>query len=139
MRIGIGLWDSRPSHIVPALIYILEQVNLRLKPSKTSLDAFVSKANFEFQAQRIKMAFNQSKRDKLFEAFTDYNNELRDLLDTSDRTAALRQNRDMGRRSAVSKGLWKFWLHADRLYSLLTQSWRCDCKMFHQANLFLQH
>jgi len=116
---------------------VVEQVNLKL--SKTSIDAFVSKANFEFQTQRIKMSFNQSKRDKLFEELTDYNNELRTLLDTSDRIAALRQNRTVGKKSTVSKGLWKFWLHADRLYSLLTQSWLCDCKKFHHANLFLQH
>lgn len=85
------------------------------------------------------MSLNQAKRDNLFEALTDYNNELRDLLDTSDRIAALRQNRGVQKRSAVNKGLWKFWHHADRLYSLLTQSWQCDCKRFHQANLFLQY
>jgi hypothetical protein len=85
------------------------------------------------------MSLNQSKRDKLFEELTDYNNELRTLLDTSDRIAALRQSREMEKKSAVSKGLWQFWRHADTLYSLLTQSWRCDCKRFHQANLLLQH
>jgi hypothetical protein len=85
------------------------------------------------------MSLNQIKRDKLFSALTDYNNELRDLLDTSDRIAALRQSRGVEKRSAVNKGLWNFWCHADRLYSLLTQSWRCDCKRFHQANLFLQY
>lgn len=85
------------------------------------------------------MSLNQVKRDKLFEALTDYNNELRDLLDTSDRIAALRQSRGVDKRSAVNKGLWNFWRHADRLYSLLTQSWQCDCKRFHQANLFLQY
>jgi hypothetical protein len=68
----------------------------------------VSKANFEFQTQRIKMSLNQVKRDKLFEALTDYNNELRDLLDTSDRIAALRQSRGVEKRSAVNKGLWNF-------------------------------
>lgn len=99
----------------------------------------MSKANFEFQTQRVKMSLNQVKRDKLFEALTDYNNELRDLLDTSDRIAVLRQNRSIEKRSTVNKGLWKFWRHADRLYSLLTQSWRCDCKRFHQANLYLQY
>jgi hypothetical protein len=99
----------------------------------------MSKANFEFQTQRIKMSFNQSKRDKLFEDLTDYNNELRMLLDTSDRIAALRGSREGAKKSAVSKGLWQFWRHADKLYTLLTQSWRCDCKTFHQANLLLQH
>lgn len=85
------------------------------------------------------MSFNQSKRDKLFEDLTDYNNELRTLLDTSDRIAALRRSRDVGKKSAVSKGMWQFWRHADRLYNILTQSWACDCKIFHQANLLLQH
>jgi hypothetical protein len=87
----------------------------------------------------MRMSLNRSKRDKLFEELTDYNNELRTLLDTSDRIATLRQTRAMGKKSAVSKGLWQFWRHADKLYTLLTQSWRCDCKRFHQANLLLQH
>lgn len=99
----------------------------------------MSKANFEFQTQRIKMSLNQVKRDKLFKALTDYNTELRDLLDTSDRIAALRQTRGIEKRSAVNKGLWNFWRHADRLHSLLTQAWQCDCKRFHQANLYLQY
>jgi len=85
------------------------------------------------------MSFNQSKRNRLFEELTDYNNELRTLLDTSDRIAALRQNRGRRKKSAVNRGLWQFWRHADRLYGLLTQSWRCDCKTLHQANLLLQH
>ena len=85
------------------------------------------------------MSFNQPKRDKLFERLTDYNNELRALLDTGDRIAVLRHNRSVAKKSAVSKGLCQFWRHADRLYSLLTQSWRCECKTFHQANLLLQH
>ncbi|KAE8440783.1 hypothetical protein EG329_006583 [Mollisiaceae sp. DMI_Dod_QoI] len=116
-----------------------DDVALRLKSSNISIDTFVNKANLEFQTQRIKMSLNRSKRDKLFEELTDYNNELRTLLDTSDRIAALRQSREMGKKSTVSKGLWQFWRHVDRLYGLLTQSWRCDCKSFHQANLLLQH
>lgn len=99
----------------------------------------MSKANFEFQTRRIKMSFGQAKRDKLFERLTDYNNELRTLLDTSDRIAALRQNNGRGKKSSVNRGLWQFWRHADRLYNLITQSWRCECKTFHQAHLLLQH
>jgi hypothetical protein len=117
----------------------LPQVKLRVQLSKTSVDTIMSKANFEFQTRRIKMSFNQAKRDKLFEQLSDYNNELRTLLDTSDRIAALRQSRGVTKKSAVNKGLWQFWRHADKLYSLLTQSWRCDCKLLHQANLLLQH
>jgi hypothetical protein len=48
------------------------------------------------------MSLNQSKRDKIFEELTDYNNELRTLLDTSDRIAALRQSCEMEKKSAVS-------------------------------------
>jgi hypothetical protein len=109
------------------------------KGSKPTIDDFVSKANFEFQARRIKMSFSQAKRDKLFDELTDYNNELRTLLDTSDRIAALRQNNGLRKKSATSKGLWQFWRHADQLYTLLTQSWRCECQGLHRANLLLQH
>jgi hypothetical protein len=99
----------------------------------------MTKINLEYQAKRLRMSFNQSKRDKLFNELTDYNNELRTLLDTSDRIAALRQGRGKAKKPAVSKGLWQFWRHADNLYNLLTRSWRCDCKAYHLANLMLQH
>jgi hypothetical protein len=115
---------------------VSEQVTL---PADSSKPALLSTANLEFQTQRIKMSFNQSRRDKLFKELTDYNNELRTLLDTSDRIAALRQNRSASKRSADLKGLWQFWRHADGLYNLLMQSWRCECKTRHQANLLLQH
>jgi hypothetical protein len=73
----------------------------------------VSKANFEFQTQRIKMSLNQAKQDKLFEALIDYNSELRDLLETSDRIAVLRQNRSIEEIYTVNKELWNFWRHAN--------------------------
>lgn len=87
------------------------------------------------------MSLNQAKREKLFKQFTDCNNELRMLLDTSDRIASLRQKR-RGVKSlstAEAKGLWQCWRHADKLYDLLTQSWRCECRRFHLANLLLKH
>ena len=105
--------------------------------SKTSV---MSKANLDFQTWRVKMSLNQSKRDKLFKQLTDHNNELRTLLNSSDRIAELRQHRGGARKgSAHLKGLWQLWRHAGELYSLLMQSWRCECKTLHQTNLLLQH
>jgi hypothetical protein len=115
------------------------QVSSPMKSANGSLDSTVIKANLEYQAQRIRMSFNGSKRDKLFNQLTDYNNELRTLLDTSDRIAALRDARKKPKKSAVSKGLWQFWRHADSLYNIITASWRCDCRSYHLANLMLQH
>lgn len=121
------------------LTYYTIKQSPRLESAKTTVDAFASKANLEYQIQRFKMSFNRSKRDKLFKDLTDCNNELRMLLDTSDRIAALRQSRSAKTKPAASKELWKFWHHADRLYNLLIRSWKCDCKRFHLAHLLLQH
>src|SRR3569833_2796870 len=85
------------------------------------------------------MTLNQAKRDKLFKELTDCYENLRMLLDTSDHIASLRQTRHSAKKSAESKGPWQCWRHADRLYDLLAQSWRCQCKKLHMANLLLQH
>ncbi|TVY27490.1 hypothetical protein LHYA1_G003227 [Lachnellula hyalina] len=93
--------------------------------------------NMEFQAQRIKLAFNKTGRQQLFEDFGSHNQRLRDILGSSDRLASLRQARVP--KSSVNAGLWKFWNHGNTLFNLLTEAWSCKCQPFHQANLLLQH
>lgn len=95
-------------------------------------------ANFDFQSRRIRMSLNKSKRDSLFRQLTKAIDELRDLLDSSDRIAALRQTRRVA-KTAETKGMWRFWHHTDKLYRLLARSWLCECKHLHLANLLLQH
>ncbi|TVY53885.1 hypothetical protein LCER1_G004426 [Lachnellula cervina] len=97
----------------------------------------VGMQNMEFQAQRIKLAFNKPVRQKLFEDFGSHNQRLRDILGSSDRLAGLRQARVS--RSSVNAGLWKFWNHGNTLFNLLTEAWSCKCQPFHHANLLLQH
>lgn len=91
----------------------------------------------EFQAQRIKLAFNKPVRQQLFEDFGSQNARLRDILGSSDRLAGLRQARVS--KTSVNAGLWKFWNHGNILFNLLTEAWSCKCQSSHHANLLLQH
>ncbi|KAH8587077.1 hypothetical protein B0O99DRAFT_557149 [Bisporella sp. PMI_857] len=97
-------------------------------------------ANIEYQTQRIKLAFNKTTRQELFEEFGMYNARLRDILGSSDRLAALRRSRVSSKKAAViNSGLWKFWSHANSVFDLLTEAWSCKCQALHHANLLLQH
>jgi hypothetical protein len=116
---------------------IRSQTNVQLNIPNVSLDGV--KTSINFQTRRIRMSFNKSKRDNLFNQLAKDNNELRDLLNTSDRITALRQSRDVVKKMAETKGMWQFWRHADKLYKLLARSWLCECKQFHWASLLLQH
>ena len=68
----------------------------------------LSMANVEYQAQRIKLAFNKTTRQELFEEFGMYNARLRDILGSSDRLAALRRSRVASKTAGINSGLWKF-------------------------------
>ncbi|KAK7425124.1 hypothetical protein QQX98_000038 [Neonectria punicea] len=84
------------------------------------------------------MSFNKSRRESLFQQLTKGTDQLRDLLDSSDRIASLQQNRGAA-KPANTNAMRQFWRHTDKLYKLLTRSWNCECKQFHLANLLLQH
>jgi hypothetical protein len=122
-------WGSYVHTILASLTVFLDRLNQMLVDAKAL-------ANLGFQTRRI---FNLSKRDRLFKQLTDHNNELRTLLNSSDRIAELRQHHGARKGSAHLKGLWQLRRHAGQLYSLLMQSWRCECKTLHQTNLLLQH
>ena len=99
----------------------------------------VSKANLEYQTQRIRFAFGQSSRNKLFDELSDYNKRLRDLLDTQDRLTAVRSTGKKGKIQLSGRVLSQFWRHASSLFSLLARAWQCECQTSHRANLLLQH
>ena len=96
-------------------------------------------ANIEYQAQRIKLAFNKATRQELFKDFGSYNARLRDILGSSDRLAGLRLNKVSSKTATVHSALWKFWTHANNVFHLLTEAWSCKCQASHCANLLLQH
>ena len=87
----------------------------------------------------MKFGFGRANRAKLFEEFARYNARLRELLDTSDRSAALKQSRLQLKNSAVKKVFWKLWRHAASLHEVLCQAWCCQCKHLHLACLALHH
>lgn len=67
-----------------------------------------------------------------------YNSKLQELLESSDRLAASRQTRGRTQSQGSAK-LISFWRHAETIYGLLRNAWRCECLPFHYANLLLQH
>ena len=86
----------------------------------------------------MKFGFGKTNRTKLFAEFSRYNTRLRELLDTNDRSAALKQSRQYFKDSAIKKILWKVWRHASKLHNLLDQAWNCRCKKLHRACFFLR-
>ncbi|RDL42220.1 uncharacterized protein BP5553_02199 [Venustampulla echinocandica] len=108
-------------------------------PGKTkSSHLTILTTNIEWQAQRIKLAFNKNIRQELFENFGDHNARLRDILGSSDRLADLRRARAL-KTNTVDAGLWKFWKHGNSLFNALAEAWSCKCQALHHANLLLQH
>lgn len=87
----------------------------------------------------MKFGFGRANRAKLFEEFARYNARLRELLDTNDRSATLKQSRLQLKNSAVKKVFWKLWRHAASLHEILSQAWCCQCKHLHLACLALHH
>lgn len=98
----------------------------------------MSRSNIEYKTQRVDFGLGRVKRAKLFEEFARYNARLRELLETNDSSAAVKQSRTH-KNLAVKKILWKFWRHAASLHDLLGQAWSCQCKSLHRACLLLHH
>lgn len=100
---------------------------------------WLSRPNIEYQTHRVKFGFGRANRAKLFKEFAGYNARLRELLDTSDKSAELEQSRRQIKNSIVKKSLWKVWRHAANLHNLLGQAWCCQCRHMHRACLLLHH
>lgn len=67
------------------------------------------------------------------------NDRMRNLLESSDRIAAARRQRQANKSSLlVSRKIGDFWRHAERLYTALSKAWQCGC-LSHIANLGLEH
>ena len=95
--------------------------------------------NLEYQSQRLKFGFGRANREKYFTDLTRYNARLKELLDTSDKSMAIRESRQRVKHSLISKLIWKIWAHAATLHSLLNQAWCCQCKHLHRMRLQLHH
>lgn len=92
----------------------------------------------KYQFQRIRFTWHKPPRNKLLDELAQYNNQLRQLLDSSDRLAVSRPV-PKPKKSGVGNTLLRFWHYAKSLHALLRQGWCCNCKSLHYANLFLQH
>ena len=100
---------------------------------------WLGRSNIEYQTQRIKFGFGRTDRTKLFEEFGRLNGRLRELLDTSDQSTALKQSREQMKNSMIAKAVCRVWRHATSLHELLEQAWCCQCKHMHRVHLLLRH
>ena len=92
--------------------------------------------NYEFR--RIKFTLSKKKREKLLGAIEKHNNDLQNLLGSSDKLAPTRHIRKTSASSLVPT----FQKARDQAYSLfavLTSAWRCECQPFHNTFLQLEH
>ena len=106
---------------------------------KKKNNKWISKSNLEFQKQRIKFGFGRVNRTKLFDELSRYNTRLRDLLDTSEKSTALKKSREGMKKSVATEALWSFWHHAKRVYDLLSEAFCCQCRHLHHAQRMLHH
>ena len=73
---------------------------------------WLTRPNIEYQTQRVKFGFGRATRQKLFDDFARYNGRLRELLDTSDRSTALKQSREQTKKSVFKKAVCRLWRQA---------------------------
>lgn len=99
----------------------------------------MTKAHVRFQAKKVGYALAIPQRDTLLEEIDGYNKTLEELLAANDRIAQLSQQTS-GRnfKPRIPKPLLQFWRHADKIFSLLADAWRCQCKSLHCAKLWLK-
>ena len=93
------------------------------EPSTSTADRswknWLSRPNLEYQTQRVKFTFGKANRTKHFEELARNNARLKDLLDTNDKSAALKQSRRHIKDSAAKKALW----NAGCMRQNFTSSW----------------
>ena len=111
-------------------------VNATATP-ESSWKKWLGRPNIEYQTQRVKFGFGRANRTKFFEQFARSNGRLRELLDTSDKSAALKQARDRSKKTMLTKAMCSLWRHATCLHGLLEQAWGCQCKHMHRIHLLL--
>lgn len=97
------------------------------------------KKNVSVLIRRFQLSLNKEKREELFKELTKGNEQLRTLLDSSDRLATLQKSRGVTKRIADMKSMRQFWRQTDKLFNVLNSSWACECRKFHSASLLLEH
>lgn len=112
------------------------------KPGQSGreIDGRAVMTNMAFQTRRLKYAMTEARRDALLDDVDKQNELLRNIVDSNDRLVSLSQDRD--RRVRVSrpqKAMLNLWTHAERIFRLLHDSWNCQCRAQHCAELWLKH
>ncbi|KAF2716733.1 hypothetical protein K431DRAFT_278294 [Polychaeton citri CBS 116435] len=94
-------------------------------------------SNASFQLDRVKFALGGSQREALVEEMAGHIQTLHDIVEDNDKVAAIGQTAK-AQSLYFPKHLLTFWMHADRIFHLLEDVWKCKCRSTHCAHLWLR-
>ena len=92
-----------------------------------------------YRGEQLKYGLSKPQREDLIAQMRGDNQKLRDLLEQSEKVASLKVSKAPAVYSRALKAMLQYWRHADRIYTLVSQSWECACRKKHHAHLWLQH
>ncbi|WPH03870.1 Hypothetical protein R9X50_00675300 [Acrodontium crateriforme] len=123
----------------PEFQSLISKDQAALNPKTDAQKLLMTRANFKFQAKRVKYSFSGATRDILLDQIEKYNGTLESLLATNDRVSALAQITSKAAPRSMASKIVQYWRHADRIFTLMTEAFKCHCKSMHYANLWLSH
>lgn len=98
-----------------------------------------AKDQMAYRGEQLKYGLSKPQREDLIAQMRGDNQKLRDLLEQSEKVASLKVSKASAVYSKALKAMLQYWRHADRIYTLVSQSWECACRKKHHAHLWLQH
>lgn len=121
-------------------IYCTDYAKANASPAtRQAKTMLMARAHARFQAKKLVYTLAIPQRETLIEEIERYNRTLEETLVANDRIAQLsQQTSPRAPKSRIPKPLLQFWKHADKIFSLLANAWRCQCKGLHCAKLWLK-
>jgi hypothetical protein len=95
---------------------------------------YIDDTKWDHEFRRLRISFSR-KKFKHVKLLVKYNDELQQLLTSSDELAPLRRRRQKTPLITLMRSLRQ---HSQSLYSGLVDRWRCQCPISHEAKLLLE-
>lgn len=97
------------------------------------------RAHASMQAKKLTYALTINQRENLLEGVEEYNAKLESVLLANDRVSSLASDTNpRSKKPRIPKSLLHFWRHANCIFGLLGEAWKCPCKSMHDAKLWLK-
>jgi hypothetical protein len=99
----------------------------------------MSRSYAVLQAKKVAYAFTIPEREALLEEIERFNAELENILVANDRISGFtRQTIATLSKPRIPRSLLQFWRHADCMFKLISEAWKCQCKGLHCARVWLR-